>query len=459
MTTAWLVTPNSTVSATANPDFSQVEADVPQLEVNQRFPLFYPEKRPFFLEGGQFFRSPGAMTFVNTRQIVDPDWGVKFTGKSGANTVGLLAAADAAPGRVLDPSHPDSGGDATFFIGRYQRDVGRNSTAGAFYTDRQFGRESNRVAAIDGQVRLNLQTVGFQGGRSWTTTSSGDRLNGTSTYVWYDYVGRHWRLFVNDLEVSSGYRTQTGFLRRAGYHSNSLNGGYEFQAAQPTWWVSVRPFLVARRATTADGRVDDSILDPGVDVRFARNVSLYTYVSRRWDHFGGVPLRGLTYNVSLDVESSKVVTLNSTVRAGRGPFFDAAAPAVGRLLDLSFTVNISPSDRLAQSVLYLQSRLQDRATGAELFDQQILRSRTNFQFTRFHGVRGIAELNTLSGRLSLSVLYSFTPRPNSALYVGYDDLFTDLGEEPGRPGVPRSGYDRLRRTLFVKLALGHRLGG
>ena len=187
-------------------------------------------------------------------------------------------------------------------------------------------------------------------------------------------------------------------------------------------------------------------------------MSLYTYVSRRWDHFAGVDLRGLKCTDSLDVETSKVVTANSTVRIGRGPFFDVAAPTVGKLLDLSFTVNISPSDRLAQSVLYLQV-VEYPATGAELFDQQILRSRTNFQFTRFHGLRGIAELNTLSGRVSLSVLYSFTPRPNSAVYVGYDDLFTDAGDEPARPGVPRSGYHRVRRTLFVKLAFGHRLGG
>ena len=151
------------MSATANPDFSQVEADVPQVEVNQRFPLFYPEKRPFFLEGGQFFRSPGAMTFVNTRQIVDPDWGIKFTGKS-ARTPSAARGRHAAPGRVLDPSHPDAGDDAMFLIGRYQRDVGRKSTAGTFYTDRRFGRESNRVAAVDGEYGSACRPSAFRAG-------------------------------------------------------------------------------------------------------------------------------------------------------------------------------------------------------------------------------------------------------------------------------------------------------
>jgi hypothetical protein len=179
-------------------------------------------------------------------------------------------------------------------------------------------------------------------------------------------------------------------------------------------------------------------------------VTLYTYISRRRDHFAGVPLDGFTYNASVNVETSKVLAVYSTVRVGRSPFFDPMAPDVGDLLDLSLTVNLSPNDRLAQSVLYLRSRLRDRVTGAELFDQQIFRSRTNYQFTQFHAVRGIAELNTLSRRVALSLLYSFTPRPNTAVYVGYDDLFTDLWEEP---------YDRLRRTFFVKLAVGHRIGG
>jgi hypothetical protein len=109
LTVTYTITPNLTFSVAINPDFSQIESDTPQVNVNQRFPLFFPERRPFFLEGDEYFRSPGALTFVDTRQIVDPDWGVKLTGKIGKNGIGLMSASDRAPGLRLPPSHPDFG--------------------------------------------------------------------------------------------------------------------------------------------------------------------------------------------------------------------------------------------------------------------------------------------------------------------------------------------------------------
>lgn len=139
VTANWAITPNMTVSATANPDFSQIEADVPQIEVNQRFPLRYAEKRPFFLEGGQFFRSPGALNFVETRQIIDPDWGAKLTGKSGRNTFAALAAGDAARPERAIRHRPLSTGHLPELHDRRLRD---NATV---CRRRQHGRRARRA--------------------------------------------------------------------------------------------------------------------------------------------------------------------------------------------------------------------------------------------------------------------------------------------------------------------------
>jgi len=440
LTALWQVTPNAAITATVNPDFSQVEADVPQIDVNQRFPLFYPEKRPFFLEGGQFFRSPGALTFVNTRQIVDPDWGVRVAGKLGANTVAGLTARDR--------------GGAQFNIARYQRDLGANSTTGLFLTEKREGAALNRVLAIDGQVRLPGQTIGFQGGRSTTRGDSGEQ-DGSATYVWYDLAGRHWRLFLNDQRVTAGYQTRAGFLRQSGFRSNSLQLSHEWQAAKPTWWVTVRPFLVAAYARTSGGKVDGAYADPGVDVTFARNVELYTYVSRRRDYFSGRSLDGFTYYANLDVGAWKTVSFAGNVRVGRSAVFDPARPIVGPSLALSVNGTLSPNDRLNQTLSYQHTRVSDPDDDRTLVEQRLLRSRTNFQFTRFHALRAIVEFNTSSRQLGLSGLYSFTPRPNTSVYLGYSDLLTD--RSPGPDGLPRIGFDRLRRTFFVKLAFGWRI--
>jgi hypothetical protein len=455
LTSNFAVTPNMALAGTINPDFSQIEADVPQIEVNQRFPLFYPEKRPFFYEGGQFFRSPGALTFVNTRQIVDPDWGAKLTGKIGRNTVAAIVASDAAPGAQVPPSSPAYQDNATFLVGRYQRDFLDNSTIGGFITNRRFAGDRNTVFAVDGQLRLPLNTIGFQAaGSSTVVASTPGTVTGSATYVWYDHVGRHFRLFVNDLRITDDYDSEVGFLRRTGFRANSANIGYEFQSDSGRWWVRARPFVVGRYLKTSDGFVDESYVDPGLDLTLARDIRLYTYYSFHQDAFEGREYPYQFYVADFTVNTLRRLTLAGRVQVGEAVNFDPARALVGRNLDSSVTVTFKPDDRLNSEWLYLVSRLRHPATEAELFEQQVIRTRTNYQFTRDHGSRLIAEYDTFSRRVSLSLLYSYTPRPTTAIYVGYGDLLLN-GRDPF-DARPRDGLYRVRSTFFVKLALGWR---
>jgi hypothetical protein len=327
LTANWGVTPNLALGATLTPDFSQIEADVPQIEVNQRFPLFYAEKRPFFYEGGQFFQSPGAMNFVNTRQIVDPDCGAKLTGKAGANTIAVLAAADAAPGRRAGPDGLGAGDAAHFGVLRYQRDLFGSSTVGGFVTERRFAGASSTVVAADGQLRFPLNTIGFQFARSSTTEIDESRA-GTASYVWYDFLGRHWRLFVNDMRLSDGYDSQVGFVRRRGFRAHSMTFGYEFQGNESRWFVRARPFVVARYLKTTEGLVDESYADPGVDLRLVRDVSIYAYSSFRQDAFAGqeFPHRFLAVNTT--VNTWKRVTVGHRLQVGEAVHFDPVRPPV-----------------------------------------------------------------------------------------------------------------------------------
>jgi hypothetical protein len=448
VTVNWAATPNVTFSGTANPDFSQIEADVPQIEVNQRFPLRYPEKRPFFLEGGQFFQSPGALNFVETRRIVDPDWGAKATGKAGRNTFAVLAAGDAAPGLAVDATHAAYGNTALFGIARYQRDILQNSTIGTFVTTRRFAGEDNTVAAIDGQLRLPLQTIGYQLAKSFTN-AQGVSANGDATYVWYDFVGRHWRLFVNDLRISGDYRADTAFVRRTGIQANSITLGYEFQADQ-SWWVRVRPFVVARAQRIDKNLLDESYVDPGADIRLARDIRIYTYYSFHRDAFLG---REYDYRFAVadyTINTFKKVTIAGRLQYGEAVHFDPSRPQVGRNVDSSLTVTLKPDAKLNSEFLYLKSRLAEFGTGRELFDQDVVRNRTNYQFTRVHAARSILEYNTLSRRLSVSLLYTFLPQPNTAVYLGYGDLLVNGLDPLSHERLP--GLHLLRRTLFLKLS-------
>ena len=160
VTVSWGITPDLTANLALNPDFSQVEADVPQLDVNNQFSLFFPETRPFFLDGADYFSTP--INAVFTRTVADPDVGAKLTGRSDMNTFGVFLADDTAtnllfPGPLRSENETlDQSNRA--FVGRYSRGFGRNaSTIGALVTSRSGDDYGNDVAGIDGRFRITDQ--------------------------------------------------------------------------------------------------------------------------------------------------------------------------------------------------------------------------------------------------------------------------------------------------------------
>jgi hypothetical protein len=188
------------LDATLNPDFSQVESDEGQVTVNERFALFFPEKRPFFLEGIELFGSP--QTLVYTRRIVNPKVGAKLTGKFGQLGVAHLTA--------VDETDAD---DAWFNITRLRRDFGRNSIAGLTFTNRDQGSLYNRVLAGDFRYVWGLYYTQFQVGASVTRDGAGSR----TAPIWqaeYDRTGRSWGFNYLVKGLGRGFDDQAGFVNR-----------------------------------------------------------------------------------------------------------------------------------------------------------------------------------------------------------------------------------------------------
>jgi hypothetical protein len=196
------------LDATLNPDFSQVESDAGQVTVNERFALFFPEKRPFFLEGIELFGTP--QTLVYTRRIVNPKAGAKFTGKFGQLGVAHLTAVDET-----------DDGDAWFNITRLRRDFGRNSIAGVTFTNRDQGDRHNRVAAGDFRYVWGLYYAQVQLGLSDTRAPAGGR----TAPIWqaeYDRTGRGWGFNYLLKGLGRGFDDQAGFVNRL--RSDVVNG-------------------------------------------------------------------------------------------------------------------------------------------------------------------------------------------------------------------------------------------
>jgi hypothetical protein len=213
VTAKFSLTPTVTLDFAYNPDFAQVEADAPVTTANQRFPIFFPEKRPFFLERIDIFQS--GLNIVNTRAIVDPDVAVKLTGRRGRNTFGLLYASDKFPGdfpkderqslfncqqeRLTNPNLTCGGierfldKNADIGVLRLKRDVGRQHNLGFFATTYNFIERHNHTAGFDGRFKLNPKTV-----------------------TDFQVVGTNSRRFFYDPDLDrSVYRTGNGFGYRA----------------------------------------------------------------------------------------------------------------------------------------------------------------------------------------------------------------------------------------------------
>jgi hypothetical protein len=217
------------VDVAVNPDFSQVESDEPQVTVNQRFEVFFPEKRPFFLENASFFQTPINLLF--TRRIADPRVGARLTGKLGPYAIGAFVIDDESPGKSVLAGDPLEGKRAWFSTVRVNRDLGAQSTLGFIYTDREFEDSYSRVGGVDGRLRLSDNwTLTFQGVTSATFDAEDDeRLAGPAYNAELTRSGRQFFYQVEYEDISPGFRTESGFVRRTDIRAIEQAVRYRFR--------------------------------------------------------------------------------------------------------------------------------------------------------------------------------------------------------------------------------------
>jgi hypothetical protein len=273
----WGITPNVTLNAAVNPDFSQVEADAAQLNVNEAFALFFPEKRPFFLEGADFFSTPYNAVF--TRTIADPKAGVKLTGKEGPSAFGVFLAQDRI-NNLIFPGNESSGfqsvdQEVSSGVLRYRRDLGSRSTVGVLYTGRDADDYFNHVYGVDGSLGVtDSDTIRFQALGSRTqypgevlAANPGDpqvpdgSFEGLAYRVDYSHATRDWAWSVAHNFLEPDFRSDSGFIPRVDIRDTSA------QVLRTVWgkpggWYSRWQFLVAgSQIQNHDGETTDRDAD------------------------------------------------------------------------------------------------------------------------------------------------------------------------------------------------------
>ena len=429
------LTSNLTLDFTYNPDFSQIESDRPQIEVNQRFPLFFSELRPFFLEGQEIFSLPGPVNFVHTRAIVDPRYGSKVTGKVGKTTLGLLFANDEAPGNLDDATDPAYGKTANVLIARARYDLYSESHIGAILTDREFLDTHSRLAGVDGNFRLsNTTSIGFRAITSqnrdvelFDTTAgllepTGSLLDTTGNMfdVGLTSQGRNLNYFVATYTIDPDFNTDVGFVRRRDIKAVTSRIGYRWWPE--SWLINWGPEVSYGRNYDFEDILEDEERRVGVNFSFAKNIRLNASVNRDMERFGGINFNKTSYSLGGNVNTIQTVSFGGFFGFGDQVNF-TEIPFLGTGSTGGLFMTLRPLSRLQSQINISTSRLVDPIDDTDVFDVKIYRALTTYQFTDRLLLRNIMEYNTFSRTLGANVLFSYRVNSGTVFFVGYDDHY------------------------------------
>lgn len=466
LTARWGVTPNLNLSTTINPDFSQIEADAAQLDINTQFTLFYPEKRPFFLEGTDFFQT--ALSAIYTRTLSDPEWGIKAAGKVGKGALGFYTVRDS----VTNILFPDTESSATTSLNspstatvlRYRRDVGRSSTVGGLITDRQ-GDDGyfNRVYGADFDLHLTTSHLlqfqvlesetRYPGDLSLEYRQPEGSFSGRATYALYMWHTRTHEVYAKVQHISPEFRSDLGFIPQAGFTFYDTGYLHTWQQNDPDHWYNrIRTWVGYERTEDADGRMLRSVpgaffMYYGPHQGFVYALVYYgdqTFLGKRY------PDRNLTLNSQINLSADVQLNLNLLV----GDRVDFEHARIGKRLRLAPGLQFFSGKRL-HGTLSLIHETFDVDPG-RLYAADLSELKTVYQFNRRAFIRLILQYadydyNTRNyarprapefKHLLTQLLFTYKVDPQTALYLGYSD---------NHQGDSQIDLTQLNRTAFFKI--------
>ena len=451
-----------TLDLALNPDFSQVESDEPQVTINQRFEVFFPERRPFFIENATYFETPVQLVF--SRRIADPQFGARLTGKSGGWALGALAIDDRAPGRVAS-AEAGAGDRAGIGIVRAQRDFGEQSSLGVLATNRTFAGTFSRVGSVDGRWKLNDNWVARgQVAISHDQEFGAGAETGSALSAQVYRESRGFSYSAEYLDISPQFRAPLGFVRRVDIRQLENRLEYNWRPeGKPV--LRYGPELSVGANWDHSGRLQDWEVNPEFDLELTRQTYLFAGHEQSFELFEGIEFRKHETDVSF--QSDWFSWLSGGVGLSWGAeinFFpgEGARPFLASSREAEANVTVRPGSQLRIQQSYLHSSLATRDAGTTIFTNHILRSRLTYQFTRTFSLRAIIDYETVRptpGLIDLEdekqvtgdVLFTWLLNPGTAVYVGYTDRYERL-DPLDRGAAPREA--RLRSTSRVSQTNG-----
>ncbi len=476
LTARWGITPNLTLNAAINPDFSQIEADAVQLDINTTFALFFNEKRPFFLEGYDFFEGP--LQAVYTRTVADPKFGLKTTGRLGRSTIGAFVAEDEIT-QLMIPGPEES--DVIFIPGnnrssafRYRFNVGETSSIGAMLTTRDGDDYNNRVYGIDGNFRISAkdtitaQVLGTSGQYPQVVLDLFPKqpasTSGLGGRVQYRHNSKHLFYGATYENIGSEFRADSGFIPQVGYrYGNAVveYSGYGEKGKNwyTRWWLG--------------GDYDDMTQQSGELIE--RELEGWAAIQGPMQSFAQIVVGGRNQRFNDKDFDTQFLHWNVEAR----PIGDLLVFLSGTFADQIDFANTQLGERFrvgggvrwnigVRTKVDLDHSYEDLdVPGGKLFSAEVTQLRAVYQFNIRMFARAILQYTDITRdpllyqhsdpsakfkRLFPQLLFSYKVNPQTVFFAGYSGtrLGGEFELEQGKPPVS-VGLTEADRTFFVKV--------
>ncbi len=485
------------LDTTLNPDFSQVGIDNPATP-NQRFPPYFAEVRPFFIENSSYFMTPINLYYTNN--IVTPQFGARLTGKMGPWALGVLGVDDRSPGQAVPQGSAEFNTRAGNFLARLNRDIGPLSNFGFIYADREYQGSFNRAGGFDYRARLrNRWTLTGQAVTTETSNVSNSTqgeqpcelltqyCSGQAYVQRVSYSDLHRSAWIGYNDTAAGFVTDTGFFRRPDVREPNGFLGYTYR---PSHGViqSHGPGVYAERIWDHNGVPLDFYFNPSYRVNFKARTSVSAFLDLGQDRLRPVDYPILTKNVEYHSETAGFNFYSSPVPylALGGGYYQGTeinysppsseGPGPVNVASPNLNVEIKPLHALDLQNDYVYTHFTDLNSGALVYDNHELISRWNYQVTKAASFNLIGQyIATMpeaqltdapaSKTLFADALFTYMPHPGTALYVGYIGNFANLNRalctrtltgdcNVNEPILPLTNGSLMNdgKTIYVKLS-------
>ncbi|MBI5403170.1 MAG: carbohydrate binding family 9 domain-containing protein [Ignavibacteriae bacterium] len=472
------ITSNLTSDFTVNPDFSQIESDAGQIDVNNPYALYYNEKRPFFIEGSSIFNTP--FNIVYTRAINNPLAAFKMTGKIGKYDIGYISAYDRNSPFVIPH---EEGSDFLLTdrkslsnILRLKRSINSDdSYIGFLLTDRQVNKQGdkfldvdgyNRVFGIDGNYRfLENYSVTFQivkyitkeinyteydntstfSGGKHTMALDGEEFSGFGNYIALNRSARHWNFTVDYYDASANARRDNGFMNANDFRKLETSQNYVFYP-ETKLFNRISPGFYAMVRHNTEGKLREEFFAPSVNLNFAKQIYLYLqFFAVNNEQFNGVYHQGARrFSLNLNVNTYNNLTWGAWLSMGKY-IVRSSDPYIGWGYNLELWQTIKPIDRLTIENDWNYFEIAKNFGGEKLFVGYIVRNKSSLQIDKNFALRLITQYDSFSGNFNFNPLFSFKLNPFSIFYVGSTFNYDDITNSNGVPRYTLSG-----RQYFLK---------